>query len=222
MSIASFKNSKNPKGTVVFLFIMMMCTAISTVAQTDWELQKEKNGIKVWTKDYPDSKFKQFKATTIIDADLRNVVAVFRDIENMGAWYDRVEKVTLVEKISDMEGTYMIDFALPWPVADRISAVRAVMSYDENSGTVSVRTKYEDGIIKDAKTLLVTDIHSEWILSPTKDGAVSVFHKGYMHPAGSLPAWIANSGVKDGPVKTLTALKEILPEYADVEVEFLK
>ena len=42
-----------------------------------------------------------------------------------------------------------------------------------------------------------------------------------MNPGGSLPAWISNSGVTDGPVKTLTALIEILPDYSGVDVSFL-
>ena len=190
--------------------------------QKDWELQKDKKGIKVWTKDYPNSKFKQFKATATFEAELENIVAVFLDIENMSKWYDRIEKVTLVEKFSNLEGTYRIDFQLPWPVKDRISAVRAVLHHDPSTNVVTVKTKYEDGIIKESKRLVVTDIHSEWILTPTEDGKVEIFHKGYMHPAGSLPAWIANSGVKDGPVKTLSALREILPDYKDVDVDFIE
>ncbi len=206
------------------LLLMAVLTLMGSTgfSQVDWELQKDKNGVKVWTKDYPDSKFKQFKATAKFEAELENVVAVFLDIENMGVWYDRVEKVTLVEKFSEMEGTYKIDFGLPWPVKDRISAVRATLSYDQSANVVTVRTRYEDGIIKDSDRLVVTDIHSEWTLTPTDDGFVEIFHKGYMHPAGSLPSWIANSGVKDGPVKTLTALKKVLPDYSDVEVSFLK
>lgn len=206
----------------IIILVFAIFSVFFSNAQADWELQKNKNGIKVWTKDYPNSKFKQFKCKTRIKADLKNVVAVFLDIENMGAWYYRVETVTLVEKISDMEGTYKIDFELPWPVADRISAVRATMSHDPSTDEVTVKTSYEDGIIKDSDRLVVTDMHSEWVLTPEENGYVHIYHKGYMHPAGTLPAWIANSGVKEGPVKTLTALKEILPEYSDVDVSFLK
>jgi hypothetical protein len=205
------------------LMLSMACMmGISGFCQTDWELQKDKKGIKVWTKDYPNSKFKQFKATATFEADLKNIVAVFLDIENMEAWYDRIGKVTLVQKVSDMEGIYKIDFNLPWPIKDRISAVRAVLSYDPDTNVVTVKTKYEDGIITESDRLVVTDIHSEWILTPTEGGMVDIFHKGYMHPAGSLPSWIANSGVKDGPVKTLTALREILPNYEQVDVAFIK
>ena len=115
----------------------------------------------------------------------------------------------------------MIDFELPWPVADRISAVRAVLNHDPISNEVTVNTKYEKGIITDSDRLVVTEMHSEWILTPVEGGYVDIYHKGYMHPAGSLPAWIANSGVKEGPIKTLTALMKILPSYTDVKVSFL-
>lgn len=206
----------------ILLLTLISFLGSDILSQSDWELQRDKKDIKVWTKDYPDSKFKQFKATTRMEASLENVVAVFLDIENMGAWYDRVEKVTLVEKISDMEGTYKIDFGLPWPVKDRISAVRAILTHDPVTNVVTVSTKYEEGIIEESEGLVVTDMHSEWVLTPVGDNTVDIFHQGYMHPAGSLPAWIANSGVKDGPVNTLSALRDILPDYTDVDVDFLK
>ncbi len=208
------------KFVLPFLFIFLFCITID--AQADWELQRDESGIKVWTKDYPDSKFKQFKTETKIKASLKNVVAVFLDIENMGLWYDRVEKVVMVEKISDMEGTYKIDFELPWPVADRVSAVRAILSHDPTTNVVRVDTNYEPGVITDTNVLLVTTMYSEWVLTPVEGDYVQIFHKGYMDPGGSLPSWISNSGVKDGPVKTLTALKGILPEYTNVDVAFLK
>ena len=193
------------------------------ISQPDWEVQRDESNIKVWTKDYPNSNFKQFKAETTLNTSLQNVVAVFLDIENMGLWYDRVEKVELVEKVSDMEGIYILYFALPWPVADRISAVRATLSYEPNTNTVYVDTNYEPGVITtDTEALLVTNMHSEWELTSTAGGSVHIYHKGYMDPAGSLPAWISNSGVKDGPIKTLLALQQKLEDYKDVEVGFLK
>ena len=205
----------------ILLLLIFAFLGTTSIGQENWELQKDKKGIKVWTKDYPNSKFKQFKATTKIKAELKNVVAVFLDVENMGAWYDRVEKVTLVEKVSEVEGIYMIDFELPWPVADRISAVRAILTHNPINNVVTVNTKYEEGIIKDSDRLVITDMFSEWLLTPVEGGFVEIYHHGYMHPGGSLPAWIANSGVKEGPVKTITALIEILPSYVDVGVSFL-
>ncbi len=202
--------------------IICLLYSLQICAQADWEMQRDESDIKVWTKDYPNSDFKQFKAETTMKATLENVVAVFLDIENMGLWYDRVEKVELVEKISEMEGIYILNFGLPWPVADRISAVRAVLSHELGTGTVRVETDYEPGVITDTEVLLVTTMHSEWELTSVGDDFVHVYHKGYMDPAGSLPAWISNSGVKDGPINTLTALKRKLIDYENVVVDFLR
>ena len=157
-------NHKIMKFVLPFLFISLFIISIN--AQADWELQRNESGIKVWTKDYPDSNIKQFKAETKIKASLKNVVAVFLDIENMGLWYDRVESVEMVKKISDMEGIYKINFDLPWPVADRVSAVRAILLHDPTTNVVSVNTNYEPGVITDTDVLLVTTMHSEWALTP--------------------------------------------------------
>ena len=206
----------------VLPFLIISLFSISIIAQAEWELQRDESGIKVWTKDYPDSKFKQFKTETTIKASLNNVVAVFLDIENMSLWYDRVESVEIVKKISDTEGTYIINFELPWPVADRMCAVRSILSHDPTTNVVRVDTNCEPGFITDTDILLITIMQSEWVLTAIDGGFVHIYHEGYMDPAGSLPAWISNSGVQDGPVNTLTALIGILPNYSKVEVAFLK
>ncbi len=202
--------------TILTLFISSLA-----FGQTDWEIKNEQNGIKVWTKDYPDSKFKQFKAKARIKANLENVVAVFLTIEDMGKWYDRVKSVEVVKKISHMEGIYQINFVLPWPVSDRISAVRAILSYDKETKVVKVSTVYEPGIITESDKWIVTDIHSTWVLSPVDGGYVDIIHKGYMHPGGNLPAWVANSGLIQGPIKTITKLQKILPAYNHIKVDFM-
>lgn len=203
------------------ILIFILCPAF-LFAQMNWELQKEKSDIKVWTKDYPDSKFKRFKAQTTIEANIEAVVAVFLDIENMNLWYDRIENVQLVKKYSKTEGTYRIDFDLPWPVKDRISGVRATLKHDANTNIVKVHTEYEEGIAEETdNALLVTKMYSDWTLTPLAGGLVSVYHEGYMDPVGSIPAWIANTGVIDGPIKTLNALINIIPNYSSIDVSFI-
>ncbi|MEE9438405.1 MAG: START domain-containing protein [Saprospiraceae bacterium] len=203
------------------LLLFIYCTTMSLSAQSDWQLARNENGIKVWTKDVADSNFKQFKAETNIKADLENIVAVFLDIENMHLWYDRIKSIQKVEKISDTEGVYIINFDLPWPVAQRVTAVKATINYNPQNNTVTVLSKYEKGIIDDTDKVLITNIHSSWIITPLSNGTVDVFHVGYMDPEGILPAWITNKGLKDGPISTFNRLIEILPSYSDVTVGIL-
>ena len=203
--------------TLIILFLPLI-----GFCQSDWELQRDKKGIKVWTKDYPDSNFKQFKATCHIDASMENVVALFQDINNLNKWYDRVETTALNRKISDQEAIYTIDFDLPWPVTNRVTAVKSTIKLNPTNGQVKVITEYEANIITPSKgDLLVTNVSSDWILTPNPNGGIDALHLGYMDPAGSLPAWIANKGVKDGPINTITGMKKLLPKYETVDVTFI-
>jgi hypothetical protein len=205
-----------------FTSLLFVFFATNGFTQSQWELQKDENNIKVWTKDVEGSSFKEFKAETTLKTSLENIVSVFLDIPNMSKWYDRVEKVTLHEKITDLEAIYIIDFALPWPVKDRISSVRAKLTYEPGQQKVFVHTAYEPNVIKETDKVLVTKMYSEWILTEQENKTVHIFHKGFMDPEGSLPAWIANAGVKDGPIQSITNLEKILPEYRNQQVPFME
>lgn len=204
-----------------FVFILILLP-IAGYSQVDWELQRDKEGVKVWTRDYPNSNFKQFKATCEIDASMENVVALFQDIEKLNTWYDRIEETSIIKTISDQEAIYTLDFDLPWPITNRVTAVKSIIDFDPSSGEVKVITAYEANIINPENgDLLVTDISSDWILTPNSNGKIDAMHYGYMDPAGSLPAWIANKGVKDGPINTINGMKRLLPQYEDVDVSFI-
>ena len=124
------------------LLLLFITLPFLLPAQTNWELARDKKETKVWVKDFPNSNFKQFKSETIVEAELADVVALQLDVANMGKWYDNVGTVTLVEKISELEGTYIVDFDMPFPVRDRVSAIRAKMTYDKETKTVYVITQY--------------------------------------------------------------------------------
>lgn len=202
----------------ILLFILL---PFLLPAQAEWTLARDKKETKVWVMDFPNSNFKQFKSETIVEAELADVVALQLDVANMGKWYDNVGTVTLVEKISDLEGTYIVDFDMPFPVRDRVSAIRAKMTYDKASKTVYVITQYEKGILDETDKIHVKNIQSKWEITDLGDGNVKILHSGYMDPSGSLPAWIGNTGVKDGPIKSFKGMRKILPEYAGSIVEWL-
>lgn len=204
-------------------YILLIFTIISTGAssQVEWQLARDNKHGKVWVKDFPNSNFKQFKAETTLSATLSEVVALQLDVLNMNKWYDNVGNVTPVQKISDKEGIYIVEFDMPFPVKDRISAIRAKMSYDKEEKIVRVITQYEPNIVQDTKKIHVKNIQSKWLIKDIGNGEIYIFHSGYMDPSGTLPAWIANTGVKDGPIKTFRDMKKVLPSYQGQSIDWL-
>lgn len=197
----------------VKLIILLILTSSNLYSQ-DWEFKREQEGIQVYTADREGSGFKHFKATATVEANLEQMKAIFRDISNMHTWYDSVAENRLLQKIDVNEAIYTLILDMPWPVKDRASVIRAKMETFDNG--FEVRTQYDNSIknpLSPEDYVLVHDIGSSWIVKSIDDKHVSITHQGYMDPAGSVPAWLAENSVEKGPIKTIQNLRKAVRNY---------
>lgn len=176
-------------------------------APNEWSLTKEKNGIKVYTRIKEGQKLKELKAVATYNCSKDALYKTFIDIQHMNEWYDMVEKVQLLKQVSPTEGIYKIYFDFPSLAGDRYSTIKASIRRESN-GDIRVETKFS-AIEHTAEEdyVYVKNIESAWKISG-KDGQLSVEHTAFMDPSGSIPNWIINATLTDGPIKTLTNLKQ--------------
>lgn len=198
----------------IFFTLAVLMTSAGVPFQSDWTLISAKNNIKLWTKDRPNSRIKQFKVHTTSDKDIRLALVLLKDVVNMHKWYDKVESVTLLKKINDNEAIYLLEYDLPFPFDNRVSTIKGRLSFDTQIRKIKVSTTYFPYDIPDHKKHLplVTDINSQWEISTTSDGQIDINHSGYMDPGGNIPDWIINQSVTSGPVKTINAFIQALDQ----------
>jgi hypothetical protein len=53
---------------------------------------------------------------------------------------------------------------------------------------------------------------AQWTITPLKDGSLSLEYQLLVDPGGSVPAWLVNLAVVDGPFETMSALREKVKE----------
>lgn len=178
----------------------------SFIFQESWNLAKEKNNIKVYTRISPGLNIKEFKAISTFKTTKDKIKAELKDVTKMNEWYDMVEKVEILKTISPNEVVFKLYFDFPAMVDNRYSTIKATLHEGEN-GDFNIVTKFEN-INHEALDdyVFVKNIRSEWRISG-KDNAVSVEHIAYMDPSGNIPQWLVNSSITDGPIKTLTNLR---------------
>jgi hypothetical protein len=190
-----------------FLFLLLMpVLCLTTLHQ--WELAKDKNGIKVYTRKKDGYTFKEFKATTTFKTTKDKMEAEFLNIKGMSLWYDMIEKVELIKKISNNEAIYKLYFDFPSPTTDRYAVVKASLTKDVKTGDILVNSKYH--AIKhnpEPDRIQVTNIESKWVIKGS-DFALNIEHSGHLDPAGNIPLWMFNSGLSDGPYRTIMNLKK--------------
>ena len=73
--------------TYMLTCVMLISFALSMQAQNgDWDLKKDKEGIKVYTRPLEDSALDEFKSEGIVDASVDEIVALLKDVDIMTEW----------------------------------------------------------------------------------------------------------------------------------------
>ncbi len=191
----------------IFLFLLLT-TPFLLFAQGDWKLEKDKRGIKVFTKKIDGRNLKRSKTTTTISASIDEVFAWLTNVERHKEWMDKVSTSEVLENVSNTEFIAYYVANAPWPASDRDIVVHYTI--DASSATqkiIQVREESnylpeKDGFVRVPMT------NSTWTITDNGDGTVSVVYETVSEPGGSVPDWMANSAAVDSPFNTVTGLKE--------------
>ncbi len=80
--------------SISFLFLLF---SVSVFGQEGWDLKKDKDGIKAYTKPVEGSAMKAIKATTEFNCSLETCLAVLRDIPHLIELFPDCAKAAKVE-----------------------------------------------------------------------------------------------------------------------------
>lgn len=192
---------------------MTLCFLVGTLALTaqEWELKKDKKDIKVYTRKVTDSKILEFKAVTQITTTPRKILEVLLDVPSYPSWVPDCNQAAIVKKIGSNSFTYFLELSAPWPVANRDIVVKATTKTQEDQILFEIERVATD-TLKIKKNIRMTKFIGSWKLIQTSKSIVKVIHQVHAEPGGTIPAWLANSRVTDGPLHTLNNLKNLIQQ----------
>ena len=195
-----------------FLTLTVILTAsISLSAQSEWELKKDKDGIKVFTRDVVESSFNEFKGETVIkNVSITDVLDIIFDVKNYDKLFPDLSDPKVIKQMGKYHNIHYSVLHTPWPVSDRdnVNEIDATVSDGGKSAHVTVNVR--KGYVEENKDLVrITEGKGFWDLKQTDDG-VKVVYQYHGNPGGSIPAWLANSFVVSHPFETLENLHKRL------------
>ena len=116
------------------------------------------------------------------------------------------------ERVSDEETLIYTVNEAPWPVTNRDTYIRSMMTADAN-GVVTSSIKAEpDYAEKNDDYVRMPSVNGAWTFTPQAEGMVEVVYQVHANPGGALPNWLVNSIVVETPMETLTNLHEKVQE----------
>jgi hypothetical protein len=188
----------------VFLLLSFLLWGFSPFLDTEWKLEKNKNGVSVYTRNITGSSYKEFKAVVTVSASLSTVVSVFKNTNGFIEWMDKCIEASQLKKISETEGIgyYVID--APWPVTNRDMVTQYVIHQDSLSKVVVISMEGKPGYIAAKEGLVrLPKLKGFWKFIPKGNNNTEIIYQVHAELGGSVPAWLANYTVVDSPFKTM-------------------
>lgn len=176
----------------------------------EWQPAKTKNGIEVSTAEIEGSRFLAFKAHTVIEAALEDVLAAITDHSSYPEWYDNCLNAELVEWVEPDSAVVRIVIKTPFPLANR-DAINQVTITRQGAQVLVDLTSRPTATAEVRGLVRMTTASGSWQLRSVAAGT-EVTHTYHADPLARVPAWLVNRFVVDGPINSLTNLKKRLQD----------
>jgi len=181
------------------------------VAQEEWKLNRNENGIKVYTASSEDSKFKRIKVEATFSGTIDKLMAILMDVTNNKQWVYHTRNSHLVQLVNPHEVVYYAETSLPWPFSNRDVAIRMSLVPDTNNHTLVVTAIGEPNAVPVNKGLVrIEYFNARWEVRKTNENEIGITYYLTVNPAGSISPGISNMFVTKGPFETFNNLAGLL------------
>ena len=208
----------------LFTFLLLLMATNQLFAQ-NWEIKRDKGGIKVYVRDVPGSKIKELKFTTHVEASLSSIAAVLTNVEGFDDWAYGALNSRTIKKISDTEVYYYTEVDFPWPFDNRDLVLHSTFWQDKKTLAIHSKTTsahWMEAEKEDLVRIKRADLY--WTFTPAGNGKVRVDYYLNSDPAGNIPAWMVNLAADQGPLQTMIRFKEMLEKekYKNAKLAFVQ
>jgi hypothetical protein len=209
----------------LIILTVFFSVAAPLSAQSDWELRKEEDGIRVYTREMANSNFQAFRGETEIEASFQDVIGALLDVAGYKEWMPDTKKVEVLEEKSETEIIYYVATSVPWPVSDRDGVYSLKLEYDPNGPSASIVVKALPDYLENKKGhVRVQKSDTYYQIKTLAPNRVHVDYEVAAEPGGSVPSWLVKMKVVSIPFESMEALAGRAKSglYKDREFEFME
>lgn len=178
---------------------------------TEWTLRKEKEGIKIYTREATNTNIKEVKTVLTISTSVNKISNAIIDVENYSNWMKNILNPKMIKKINQNEYYLYYEMDAPWPTQNRDIINHTIISHNQSNGITLISSTAVPNFIEKKENLVrITLSEGSWILKELPNGKVEVTHMLLASPGGSIPDWVINMFIVNHPYETHLSLREML------------
>lgn len=194
---------------ILVVFLAFISLASFKKPQVDeWVYEREKKGIKVFTKKGKWGNLRDSKAVMVVSGTPQQIYTFLTDFSNYNTWYPRCSKSRVLAKLSEDEMIVQLYFDAPWPVKDRDCILRIKTVRDAKTGAITIYQTSEPKYSREESDVVrIQQIQAVWKLTP-KNGGTEIINEYASNPGGNIPDWMTNTQSVENPLATFENIQE--------------
>ncbi len=193
--------------------LLFFITPLLMAAQYTWELEKNKNGIQVYSSEVSYSAFRATKVECTFEGNYEKLIAVISDIDGMTDWVFKSYSCEILESYSPLDVLYVTITDMPWPMSNRESVIHMQIQTDSLPEFMTIiGTEADEPHPLTTGLERVSNYKAIWKVTMPEEGKLSIEYILELNPGGGIPPWMANIMVEKGPYETFLGLSEKLKE----------
>lgn len=206
-----------------YVFCIVTLCFTTLYGQESWELAKDNDGVKVYTRTNEVMSFKEFKASMTVEAKVEDFVSVLFDVGGLTSWGYNISEAKLLERPNDTIQIYYAVAKAPWPYKNRDGIYKNILSWDKNNSSLTVEIQMIDDRLEPNDKFVRMDGYGFWKVKEISQSELEIDFQMQVDPGGSIKAWMANMFVTDSPFQTMTGIREAMNQkkYQGKSFDFL-
>jgi len=214
-------------------YAVMLLLLLTLLEGGEWELVKEAEGIRVYTRSVDGSAFLEFRGETVVEGSVDALVAVLYDTSNAPAWLWTCSFGMTLEEVRFEENYIFQTYDLPFPVSNRKVVLHSMLSSSEEGVRLDTRESkgYCDkhplkrcGVVNSYDLMEIERSRGHYLFTAVGENRTKVVWQQHIEPGGTIPGWLANLLVVDIPYHSLSRLRELVQQeqYRSMTMERLR
>jgi hypothetical protein len=210
---------------IMFVSLLLFLGEGNVFGQGAWKLNTEKEGIKIYTSQVPDSKVKAIKVECEVKATEAQLVALLMDVNSSAGWVYHTKSAVLIKHVSPSELYYYSEVSLPWPASNRDFVAHLTVSQNPATKVVTIDGPAVPDMLPAKKGIVrINNSNGKWTITPEGYDKVKVEYTIHVEPGGDIPTWMVNMFATEGPLQIFKKLKLQLekPVYKNAGVPYIE
>ncbi|HXB44704.1 MAG TPA: START domain-containing protein [Puia sp.] len=206
------------------ILLLILVASLSVSAQDGWTLKKEKDGIKVYSREDNKSKFNELKVEMTLRARLSEIASLILDIENYSKWSRNLKISYVLKQVSDKELYFYSEVNSPWPANNRDLVVHLKISQDTVTKVMTIKAIGVPDFIPPKNGIVRVPFSNEtWTVVPIDKSNIRITYHMEIDPGGGAPGWLVNLFAAKAPIESFKYLAMLVhqPKYEQSDIAFI-